>query len=311
MASTSSASSRVDDLSCLVLFQPVDGPPPQAIMHPFREDDIPLLVSLDHSAITSKSMDDPARDSCRLVFQPQLDNDDHPVKSDLVNNSCLVWSDSQGKNAIHSRRVLLHILKAIDRNGKKLVASGDLYSTQQTAGTLFFQPKAEPDKDNDKDTEICCIGFHGYDKLRLYDVPADLRDGLVGVMSRNWKYGMEERDGNNEKYAGVPEYKLKEMPWNTLETNNDHNLASRKLIMSILDYMRYSGNYHTVIPVDCFVKGFLGMAQGDMDSLVFYRNVRRDDQRVVPVEGASPPASSLPSQGEWICLCMEKYTSYV
>ena len=309
------------DLQCLVLFHPEEGVP-QAILQPFTEDDNLLLVSLDHTAITSKNPDNPQSNTCTIEFEQQIDEDNNPVRDDLINNSCLVWSDSQGKNAIHSRQVLLHILHSMQQHGKVLIASGDLYSSQRTAATLFFQSKPpciEPyssssssDDDNEEDgkaddeniaedanvmTEICCIGFHNTDKIRLYQFSSEEANGLSNdVISKNWKFGIIK--DNVQKFIGIPEFKLAESPWWTFETSNEHHLEARRLVLGIFNYMWHRG-YHTVVPVDCYVKGYLGV-QGDMDNLIFYRNIRFDEQsQTRHVINKNEPT-------EFICLCLER-----
>ena len=309
------------DIQCLVLFHPEEGVP-QAILQPFTEDDNLLLVSLDHTAITSKHPDDPQSNTCTILFEQQIDQD-NPVRDDLINNSCLVWSDSQGKNAIHSRQVLLHLLHAMQQHGRTLVASGDLYSSQRTAATLFFQsnPCMEPyssssseDDDDNEDgnevegneentnnntmTEICCIGFHNTDKIRLYQFSSEEATELSKeVISKKWKFGVLK--DNVEKFPGIPEFKLAESPWWTFETSNEHHLEARRLVLGILNYMWHRGGYHTVVPVDCYVKGYLGV-QGDMDNLVFYRTIRFDEQSQtrIPINKNEPT--------EFICLCLER-----
>ena len=101
--SSNSNSNNNGDLQCLVLFQPESmvPQPPQAILQPFTHDDNALLVSLDHSAITSKNPDDPVPNTCRLEFRPKIDDPDQlritEVSVDFENESILIWAGTLGE----------------------------------------------------------------------------------------------------------------------------------------------------------------------------------------------------------------------
>ena len=79
--------------------------------------------------------------------------------------------------------------------------------------------------------------------------------------------------------------------------------------MGILNFM-YERGYYGVVPVDCYVKGYLG-SQGDMDSLIFYRDVtvskkKRDEQglpKTIINTNLPPPGSS--SSTNFLCLCLD------
>jgi hypothetical protein len=140
----------------------------------------------------------------------------------------------------------------------------DLYVSKQTSGTLFFQKdkKEAPwdsesvtasvttavasnvtqtqttaaTKDINDNCDIACIGFDRFGKIRLIDFTEE-EESLFSseVVLEKWKFGTINH--NIEKIIGVPEFKLLNSPWWTMEGSNERHLEARRLVIGIMEFM--------------------------------------------------------------------------
>ncbi|WOO77056.1 uncharacterized protein LOC62_01G000655 [Vanrija pseudolonga] len=158
----------------------------------------------------------------------------------------------QGKEAIPSRRFMIHLLFGMSSNGWHLDSTADMSKKQWDKDTLIFRSGPPVQR------SIFSITFNEYDKVRIIDPPNEaIKAAFVQVVHNSWPYGIQE---TREKERGATQVKLKGNPWIT--SQGQQVSAARILALNLISTMDAYGYELRTIDMSATMNDDIG----DMDT---------------------------------------------
>ncbi|CAK9785251.1 hypothetical protein CC85DRAFT_285353 [Cutaneotrichosporon oleaginosum] len=141
------------------------------------------------------------------------------------------WS-AQGREAVPSKRLMIHLLHHLSNAGWHLAASTDLSKKSWDKDSLMF--RAGPPVHR----IIFAVTFNETDKIRIIDPPNDsIQQGFIQTVTRCWSAGIQDQKMKEERCYQM---KLRGNPWYASSSQQVNDARYLGLgLLSTFDAMGY------------------------------------------------------------------------
>ncbi|ETW09279.1 hypothetical protein H310_01675 [Aphanomyces invadans] len=136
------------------------------------------------------------------------------------------WSPS-GEDAVHSRRLMLHILRSLLMQGYGLYCATNMSNTAGSKDVLMFE-RTEPFT-----PMMLAISINQHDVLRVIDAPSDVVKRATTCINEHYQGGSVRV---SEYTLGCTQFKLWSSPW-----NSGHTPFGRLIVAQLFAHLHAMG----------------------------------------------------------------------